>query len=304
MAVASRCCFLWGRRGAAEPLTESFPSYVKDDKDINLKGAARERSSSVGERVRKTSESVLDAFQVILATPRSSLQSCARVSTDQSQHWQESPERTSPKLVVETDLLPVVVSADVAAECSEPAVNSCQTHDDMPPAVLPPRHPTIKASSVEDEALLWIEAVCGEEKGDEPLMEWLKDGQVLCRTANKIQEGICPRINKQKMPFQQMENVTAFIQACRKLGVLEKDVFSTVDLYEGKSPKSVINCIVSLGAVVRRTAPSFRGPYIGAHQNAVVKDAAREKVVVTQDSGFRSDITHEVRAGVSKARRI
>ena len=41
-----------------------------------------------------------------------------------------------------------------------------------------------------------------------------------------------PRINASKMPFKQMENVTAFIGACRKLGVLEKDLFSTVDLYE------------------------------------------------------------------------
>lgn len=210
------------------------------------------------------SEQVLDAFQVAL----------------------ESSAETCSKLIGEASPQPA-------------AVNSDQTLVDVP--VLPPRKKTIKASSVEEEALLWLEAVSGEEKGDEPLMEWLKDGQVLCRTANMIQIGICPRINQQNMPFKQMENVTAFIQACRKLGVLEKDVFSTVDLYEGKNPKSVINCIVSLGAVVRRTAPSFRGPYIGAHQNAVVKDAARAKVAATQDSGYRADISGEVRAGTSKA---
>lgn len=135
-------------------------------------------------------------------------------------------------------------------------------------------------------------------------MDWLKDGQVLCRTANKIQPGICPRINTQSMPFKQMENVTAFIQACRKLGVLEKDVFSTVDLYEGKNSKSVMICIASLGSVVRRTAPSFQGPYIGVAQNSAVKDAAREKTTVTQDSGFRRDITAEVRAGVVQGRHM
>ena len=36
---------------------------------------------------------------------------------------------------------------------------------------------------------------------------------------------------EQKNVALRMENCTAFIRACRKLGVLEKDLFSTVDLY-------------------------------------------------------------------------
>merc|ERR1712066_447899 len=104
---------------------------------------------------------------------------------------------------------------------------------------------------LEQQAGAWIETVTGERRGGQTLMQWLKNGQVLCRMANKIQPGICPRINTQTMPFKEMENVTAFIQACRKLGVMEKDVFSTVDLYEGKNSKSVMNCIASLGSVVR-----------------------------------------------------
>jgi len=122
--------------------------------------------------------------------------------------------------------------------------------------------------------------------------------------ANKIHPGICPRINTQSMPFKEMENVTAFIQACRKLGVMEKDVFSTVDLYEEKNPRAVVNCIHSLGGVVRRTAPSFSGPYIGVAQSANVSDVARAKMTVTQDSGYRTDVTHEVRAGVTKGRHM
>merc|ERR1719387_2648779 len=126
---------------------------------------------------------------------------------------------------------------------------------------------------------MWIEKVSGERKGGQDLMDWLKDGQVLCRTANKIQADICPRINTQAMPFKQMENVTAFIQAARKLGVMEKDVFSTVDLYEAKNPQSVMNCIYSLGGAIQRTVPEFEGPYLGVAQT-VVKDNARAKMVV------------------------
>lgn len=106
------------------------------------------------------------------------------------------------------------------------------------------------------------------------------------------------------MPFKQMENVTAFIQAARKLGVLEKDVFSTVDLYEEKNSQSVMMCIYSLGGTVQRTAPEFGGPFLGKAQNTNVKDSARDKTTVTQGSGFRTDISNEVRAGVSRGRHM
>merc|ERR1712217_207732 len=157
--------------------------------------------------------------------------------------------------------------------------------------------------SIEEEVTNWIQAVSCERKQGS-LQEWLKDGQVLCRTANKIQPNICPRINSQAMPFKQMENVTAFIGACRTLGVLEKDVFSTVDLYEGKNMKGVIQCIANLGAAVRKTAPCFRGPYIGVAQGASVNDTARAKTAVTQDGGFRKDIASEVKDGVSRGRHM
>jgi len=163
---------------------------------------------------------------------------------------------------------------------------------------------TIDTGSLEADVTTWVEEVSGERSAGEPLMEWLKDGQVLCRLANKIQQGICPRINSQSMPFKQMENVTAFIQACRKLGVMEKDVFSTVDLYEGKNPKAVMNCIYNLGAAVRRSAPSFKGPYLGVAQGTNIVDKAREKTMVTQSSGYRADIDNEVRAGVRMGRHM
>jgi len=162
----------------------------------------------------------------------------------------------------------------------------------------------IQRSSLDDEVLQWVEAVSGESKGSQSLMEWLKDGQVLCRIANKIEAGICPRINTSSMPFKQMENVSAFTQACRKLGVLEKDVFSTVDLYEAKDSKTVMICIASLGSHIRHTAPGFKGPYLGVAQNCHITDTAREKTVVTQNTGFRTDIQDEVRAGVRKGRSV
>ena len=56
------------------------------------------------------------------------------------------------------------------------------------------------------------------------------------REAPRVREGWC-EVHDASGAFEQknialrMENCTAFIRACRKLGVLEKDLFSTVDLY-------------------------------------------------------------------------
>lgn len=161
----------------------------------------------------------------------------------------------------------------------------------------PNRGETITGANLEEEVTLWIQAVSGDSRGDETFGKWLKDGWVLCSVANKIQPGIIPNVNSSKMPFKQMENVTAFIQACRKLGVLEKDVFSTVDLFEAKNLASVQRCIFNLGAAVRRTAPDFQGPFLGVAQNAKVGDKKRESQVLTQYTGLRQDIADELRSG-------
>jgi len=161
----------------------------------------------------------------------------------------------------------------------------------------PNRGETITGANLEEEVTRWVEAVSGESKGHATFGAWLKDGQVLCKVANTIQPGIIPAINTSRMPFKQMENVTAFIKACRTLGVLEKDVFSTVDLFEAKNLTSVQRCIFNLGSMVRRTAPDFPGPFLGVAQNAKVEDSKRQSQVVTQFTGLRQDIADELRTG-------
>ncbi|CAJ1408210.1 unnamed protein product [Effrenium voratum] len=161
----------------------------------------------------------------------------------------------------------------------------------------PSRGETITGSDLEEEVTKWIEAVSGEMKGEKSFGQWLKDGQVVCKVANSIQPGIIPAVNASKMPFKQMENVTAFIKACRSLGVLEKDVFSTVDLFEAKNLVSVQRCIFNLGSVARRI-PDFPGPFLGVAQNAKVEDAKRKsQVTTTQYTGLRQDIADELRTG-------
>jgi hypothetical protein len=134
----------------------------------------------------------------------------------------------------------------------------------------------------EKDVTTWVEVVTGSSRGDLSFHDWLMDGTVLCSLANKIQPGIIEKVHPSKaMMFKKMENITNFIRASRTLGVLEKDVFNTVDLYEAKNLASVQTCIFNLGAA-SRTAPSFSGPYLGVAQVGIrAKDTKRESRLVS-----------------------
>lgn len=76
------------------------------------------------------------------------------------------------------------------------------------------------------------------------------DRKITFRFANKIQPGIVPRINSGPGQFKLMENIAAFQNACKVLGVRETDVFQTVDLWERRNINQVTNCLSALGSVV------------------------------------------------------
>jgi len=194
-------------------------------------------------------------------------------------------------------LVPPPTRGAVVARPASPSRGSPPVPDAVSEAFASARGP----SPLEPEVRRWLEQVSGQHSSQD-LGDWLHDGRVLCEVANTIKPRLCPRINVSDMPFKQMENITAFIHACRTLGVLEKDVFSTVDLYEKKNMKAVVGCIYNLAGVIRTTAPTFSGPYLGVAQRASVTDAARSKQVVTQDMGYRRDVDAEVKAGVRKER--
>jgi len=78
------------------------------------------------------------------------------------------------------------------------------------------------------------------------LYDSLKDGVILCEFLNKIQPGTVKKINTSTMPFKQMENVAAYIEGSRKLGVPDEYNFVTVDLFEGKNLAQVVENIRTL----------------------------------------------------------
>ncbi|TDH72903.1 hypothetical protein CCR75_007109 [Bremia lactucae] len=130
---------------------------------------------------------------------------------------------------------------------------------------------------MEDEAREWLETISEMAIGDD-FGEGLRDGIILCTVANKIHPGVVTRIEtKSKMPFKLMENVSAFLKACRVMGVNEFDLFETVDLFELKDLGNVVRCIFSLGRAVQRDYQEFKGPSLG------VKESSKNQRTFTLD---------------------
>ncbi|GMG17655.1 unnamed protein product [Phytophthora fragariaefolia] len=120
---------------------------------------------------------------------------------------------------------------------------------------------------MEKEARAWLESISELQIGDD-FGEGLRDGVVLCTVANKIHPGVVRRVEtKSKMPFKLMENVSAFLKACRVMGVNEFDLFETVDLFELKDLGNVVRCVFALGRAVQRNYPDFKGPTLGVKES-------------------------------------
>lgn len=113
------------------------------------------------------------------------------------------------------------------------------------------------------ECLEWIKTITGENintNGDmDNFFETLKDGVLLCKLVNDIKEGSVKKINKTSLAFKCMENINAFLEAARVLGVPAQETFQTVDLWERQNLNSVVICLQSLG----RKAGNYGKPSIG-----------------------------------------
>jgi hypothetical protein len=131
---------------------------------------------------------------------------------------------------------------------------------------------------LESEVCGWIGEIIGRRKGpNESAATWMKSGDVLCTLMNSIRPGTIKKYNvNTTSKFKQMENITLFLRACREVGMLEKDLFSTVDLFEAKDMNAVILSLFNLGGTIQSTIPYFTGPKLG------IKQANRNFPVVPQ----------------------
>jgi len=123
--------------------------------------------------------------------------------------------------------------------------------------------PSTSDTDLESQTRAWIEAVLGEKLGECSLQEELKDGVVLCNLMNKLKPGSCVKPSTSKMPFKQMENVAAYLSACKDIGVQPFEMFMTVDLFENKNMQAVLVNLQSVGRIAQGL-PGYSGPIFGA----------------------------------------
>lgn len=119
------------------------------------------------------------------------------------------------------------------------------------------------------EVLSWIEQVIGEGfsvdvascETSENISSLLKDGVALCKLIQTLDPDARVAYKKApKMPFHMMENISAFLDAAKRFGVMEISCFQTVDLYENKQCYKVIECLRNLAAVAQTRRPDLPYP--------------------------------------------
>ena len=130
-----------------------------------------------------------------------------------------------------------------------------------------------------DEQLVvgWISKVTSTSKGSADFMDWLKDGQVLVKLGNELSGGKAGiKANVSAMPFKQMENIANFLSACRKhIGMRENELFTTADLYDGKSRVNVINGLIACSRAASKSG--YSGPLIaGASSGATSRPVSQK----------------------------
>ena len=70
------------------------------------------------------------------------------------------------------------------------------------------------------------------------------------RLANSLEAGSVKRVQTSKMAFKCMENINSFLEAAKKFGVPNQELFQTVDLWEKQNLNAVIICLQALGRKV------------------------------------------------------
>ncbi|KAF2861377.1 hypothetical protein K470DRAFT_215190, partial [Piedraia hortae CBS 480.64] len=109
-----------------------------------------------------------------------------------------------------------------------------------------------------NEARRWIEDTLGTTLPSGDLLDALKDGVALCKLANLALPPPGVKFKQSSMPFVQMENISQFLKACEMppLNLPAHDRFLTVDLYEGKDPAQVLQCLGAFSRKANAAQPS------------------------------------------------
>jgi len=91
---------------------------------------------------------------------------------------------------------------------------------------------------LESHCKQWISQMIGE-KIDGDLSEALKSGVILCKLLNKIKPNTIEKFNTKNVPLAERENIRAYLDGVKKVGLSQSDLFMVSDLYEKKDLTAV-----------------------------------------------------------------
>lgn len=120
--------------------------------------------------------------------------------------------------------------------------------------------------SSEVEILSWIKSILSLKINEktENLMDLLSDGIILCDLINAFIPNKC-KAKPSNIVFKRMENIDHFLRAAKEIGVLDNELFQTVDLVneEKRNPKQVAICLYSLSRNLKKKFPKSKHKIIG-----------------------------------------
>ena len=103
---------------------------------------------------------------------------------------------------------------------------------------------------LEEDLRLWIAGtVETDPMNDIPFQAWLKDGTILCELVEKLKPGTLKKNMPHRTminPFRCMENINAFLDGIKAIGVPEPSLCTTADLYDGSGMPQFQTCLLAL----------------------------------------------------------
>ena len=144
--------------------------------------------------------------------------------------------------------------------------------DEMARCFLVPPPEAADAADSEPYSKLWIECLLGAPPPPGPLMAQLKSGEVLCDLLNVLRPGLVSKVARahsmaelhvSKRNAQMRENIGQYVDGCAELGVPQRDLFMTADLFDDKDHRAVTRHLEGLARFAQEGLPTFHGPYIG-----------------------------------------
>ncbi|XP_039623122.1 calponin-2-like [Polypterus senegalus] len=102
----------------------------------------------------------------------------------------------------------------------------------------------------EEELRIWIEDITEMKIGSD-FQKGLKDGIILCELINRLQPGSVRKVNRSKLNWHQLENLSNFIKAITDYGIKPHDIFEANDLFENGNMTQVQTTLLALAGMAK-----------------------------------------------------